>query len=73
MADSVVSYRSKDGETLDEIVWRHYPRTVANALERVLGANPGLADHGPILPLGTVIQLPDLEPSTVEESVRLWG
>lgn len=73
MADSAVSYRSKEGETLDEIVWRHYGNRVAGGLETVLAANPGLADPGPILPLGTVVNLPVIEQSDTVESVRLWG
>ena len=72
MADFAASYRSKDGEILDEIVWRHYCNRVAGALEIVLEANPGLADKGPVLPIGTLVQLPVIETPKEAETVRLW-
>ncbi|MDR9824552.1 tail protein X, partial [Vibrio sp. FNV 38] len=41
------------------------------ATEAVLEANPGLAQHGAVLPEGLLIELPDLEP--VQQSrVSLW-
>ncbi|NSY36886.1 tail protein X [Leisingera sp. ANG59] len=72
MAGSAVSYRSKEGETADEIVWRHYGNQVAGALETVLQANPGLAALGPVLPLGTRIDLPEIDAPKEAEAVRLW-
>ncbi|MFW8594925.1 tail protein X [Cribrihabitans neustonicus] len=72
MAGSAVFYRSKEGETADEIVWRHYGNQVAGALEIVLQANPGLAALGPFLPLGTRIELPEIETPKEAEAVRLW-
>lgn len=72
MADSAVSYRSKDGDTVDEIVWRYYGNQVRGALEIVLEVNPGLADLGPVLPVGTVVQLPEVETPKEAESVSLW-
>ncbi|KIC14070.1 tail protein X [Leisingera sp. ANG-Vp] len=72
MADSAVSYRSKQGDTVDEIVWRYYGNRVAGALETVLEANPGLADHGPFLPVGTRIRLPEIETPKEVETVSLW-
>lgn len=73
MAGSAVFYRSKEGETVDEIVWRHYGNTVVGELETVLEANHGLADAGPILPMGTPITLPMIETPKEAEAVRLWG
>ncbi|WHP66873.1 tail protein X [Phaeobacter inhibens] len=72
MADSAVFYRSKEGETADEIVWQHYGNRIAGALEIVLEANPGLAALGPVLPLGTRIRLPEIEPPKEAEAIRLW-
>ena len=73
MVDSVLSYRSEDGDVLDRIVWKHYGRQNAGLVEQVLEANPGLASHGPILPAGLTILLPEYaEPENVE-TVRLWG
>ena len=70
--DSAVFYLSKEGESLDEIVWRHYSAEIRGAVETVLEANPGLAIKGPILPLGTKVFLPVIEAPKEVESVRLW-
>ncbi|MCD9147829.1 tail protein X [Pseudophaeobacter flagellatus] len=72
MADSAASYHSKEGDTVDEIVWRHYENSVTGALEQVLEANRGLADLGPVLPVGTVVLLPVFEETKESESVSLW-
>ncbi|MCG8420793.1 MAG: tail protein X [Proteobacteria bacterium] len=41
--------------------------------EQVLAANPGLADHGPVLPAGLVIELPAAPPpEPVISTIRLW-
>ncbi len=39
------------GETLDALCWRHYGST-AGTVEAVLEANPGLAQHGVVRPMG---------------------
>jgi len=66
-------YRSKDGDTVDLIVWRYYGRQNNLIVERVLEENPGLADHGPSLPAGLRIALPEIAEEQQTESVRLWG
>lgn len=38
-------------DTLDAMCWRYYGRT-EGVTEKVLAANPGLADIGPVLPHG---------------------
>lgn len=64
--------RSLQGDTLDAICWRHYGRT-AGVTEAVLNANPGLADHGPVIPQATLITLPDDAPSApTVKMVNLW-
>ena len=67
-----VRYRTRDGDSLDAVCWRHYGRQ-AGAVEAVLEANLGLSEVGPILPAGFVIGLPEL-PNTVPkiETVSLW-
>ncbi|WP_042266796.1 tail protein X [Paraburkholderia heleia] len=47
------------GDTVDAICWRYYGRT-DGTVEAVLEANEGLADLGVVLPLGTLVDLPDL-------------
>lgn len=55
---STATYTSRDGDLLDEIVWRYYGRQDNQLVERVLEANRGLADYGPALPPGLTILFP---------------
>lgn len=72
-ADSEAFYRSKEGDVLDAIVWRHYGRQDERAVELVYEANPGLADEGPVLPAGLRIRLPALPDPAPRHGVRLWS
>lgn len=64
-------YMTKDGDMLDAICWKHYG--AESAVVDVLEANPGLADHGPVLPAGVIITLPVLHaPATDTTHIRLW-
>ncbi|WP_263264885.1 tail protein X [Pseudomonas sp. RIT-PI-S] len=63
---------AQQGDTVDALCWRAYGRT-AGMVERVLEANPGLADHGAVLPHGTPVQLPDDAPlAERKEHIQLW-
>jgi len=64
-------YRSQEGDMVDWICWKHYGRQ-AGAVEAVLDANPGLAKLGPVLPAGTIIELPVLPDPSRNGTVRLW-
>ena len=67
-----VRYRTRDGDSLDAICWKHYGRQ-AGAVEAVLEANPGLSEVGPVLPAGFVIGLPELPQRAREiETISLW-
>ena len=66
-----MKYRTVNGQTLDEIVWRHYG-DLPGIIESVLEANPGLADYDDVLPSGILINLPEYTPSEYAEGVRLW-
>ena len=59
------------GDTVDDICFRHYGRT-AQVTERVYAANNGLADAGPVLPHGWPVDLPDLPDVPTGETVNLW-
>ncbi len=63
-----------EGVPLDLIVWRRYKRNIPGLVEAALAITPGLADLGPLLPRGTVINIPVDTPSTVQQIpvVRLW-
>jgi phage tail protein X len=69
------TYETQPGDVLDAICHKHYGKTSGN-IERVLEANPGLADLDVVLPLGTLIVLPDLpaenESTPILETARLW-
>ncbi|MFP4182779.1 MAG: tail protein X [Thiohalospira sp.] len=69
----MVTYRTTDGEMVDEICHRHYGRT-RGVVEQVLEANPGLAARGPILPAGVRVELPEIVEEVTQEEVKLpWG
>lgn len=62
-------YRTRDGDRLDAIVFAYYGST--EPLVKVLKANPGLADRGPVYPTGVEIELPDVAPEPEIKAV-LW-
>lgn len=64
-----------DNIMLDLLLWRRFKRHHEGLVERVLDINPGLADLGMVLPLGTVVVIPLDEPQKSAETtkvVRLW-
>ncbi|WP_198475204.1 tail protein X [Aquamicrobium zhengzhouense] len=46
--------------TLDLLLWRRHGVRGQGLVEETLALNPNLASLGPIIPLGTVVRLPDL-------------
>ncbi|UUN90378.1 tail protein X [Pseudomonas extremorientalis] len=65
--------RTIQNDTLDALCWRFYGRT-AGVTEAVLEANPGLADHGPILPQGLVVNMPEAQTTAPQrQMVQLWN
>lgn len=62
--------RAIQGDTVDALCWRHLGRTDGVVAE-TLRINPGLADLGPFLPVGQLVKLPTLQPST-RPMVQLW-
>ncbi|MDR5887573.1 tail protein X [Vreelandella janggokensis] len=66
-------YRTKDGDTVDWVCWRAYGRLSERITEKVLEANPGVAEHGPLLPGGLQLNLPDIEQPAPTRRIRLWG
>lgn len=62
--------------TLDLLLWRQFGVAGATLLERALEANPGVADLGAELPIGTLVRLPEpAAPSPVQTSrvIDLFG
>ena len=67
-----MTVRANQNDTVDALCWRFYGRT-AGVTEAVLEANPGLADHGPILPQGLAIDMPEAQTSAPQrQMVQLW-
>ena len=57
-----------EGLTLDLLLWRKYGVRGRALIETALDTNPGLSELGPVLPLGTVVTLPDLPTATPVDS-----
>ncbi|WP_145586109.1 tail protein X [Yersinia rochesterensis] len=58
-------------DTLDAMCWRYYGRT-EGVTEKVLAANPGLADIGPVLPHGFPVEMPEVSAATTTQTLQLW-
>lgn len=74
---AATTLRAQQGDTLDLLLWRDAGLGPSH-LTRVLDANLGLADLGPILPLGTSVTVPGQRVSTdtatpVRPLVQLWS
>jgi phage tail protein X len=65
-------YRTSAGDTADLIAWKNYGTQTGRVVEQLLEANAGLADHGPVLPAGLIILLPEIKPATQDGGIRLW-
>ncbi|MCC5811312.1 MAG: tail protein X [Ectothiorhodospiraceae bacterium] len=62
---------ARQGDTVDLICHRHYGYT-AGITEAVYRANRGLAELGPILPVGTRVKLPRRTEKKIRPTVKLW-
>ena len=60
--------------TLSLIVWRRFHRPMPDLIEQILALNPGLAERGPYLPVGTTFDMPVPAPRepAILEPVKLW-
>lgn len=70
MADVIFA---QQGDTLDALLWRERGLSATDAVA-VLEANPGLADRGVVLPLGTPVDVSTIAapaPRTLP-LVQLW-
>lgn len=65
---STTTYRTKEGETLDEICFRVLDTTSNRVVEEALLLNQNLADYGPELPAGLLITLPDVDAIAVAQN-----
>lgn len=67
-----MDYITRQNDILDDVVFRYYGDTEGRAVERVLEANPGLADLGARLPAEVTIALPDRPVEAAKTLVKLW-
>lgn len=66
-----MKYLTADGDMLDALCYKQYGRE--SAVVDVLEANPGLADKGPVLQAGIVIEFPDLDAQDkTAATIKLW-
>jgi phage tail protein X len=64
---------SQEGDTVDKIAWRRRKAT-RKVTEAIFLLNPGLADHGPVLPPGLKVKLPDPPKAvSVVATPRIWS
>jgi phage tail protein X len=73
-----VTVKRLNGITLSRIIWNRFrqPMGEQRVFERTLDRNPGLAEIGPILPLGTTFELVIPSPEETSDRVpviRLYG
>ena len=68
----MAQYRTIDGDVIDAVCQAFYSQQ-SGAVEVVLDANPGLAELGPVLSAGILVELPELPAESQEiDAVRLW-
>lgn len=57
--------------TLDLLLWRQHGVAGAALLEQTLEINPGVADLGAELPIGTSVTLPELPASAPAQTTKV--
>jgi phage tail protein X len=71
------TYTTRAGDVLDRIAWVQAGRpswpAMAGRVEAIMRANPHLRHHGPVLPAGLTITLPDQPAAALPQPVvKLW-
>jgi phage tail protein X len=71
MVDRVL--QSRQGDTVDGLLWREM-RLGPQDLGPIFDANPGLAQLGPVLPLGTAVRVPITTTAapTILPLIQIW-
>lgn len=64
--------RTLQNDTVDAVCWRHLG-TTRDVVEQTLELNPGLAEHGTVLPHGLLIELPERQNAPAPKpTTSLW-
>ncbi len=60
--------------TVSLIVWRRFKRPMPGLVEQIYDLNPGLAELGDFLPLGTTFNMPVPVPRApaILDPIKLW-
>ena len=74
--DQVIETVTVEGDelTVSTIVWRRFKRPMPGLVEAIYDLNPGLADLGQTLPVGTRFDMPIPIPreQQILDPIRLW-
>ncbi|RBO82653.1 tail protein X [Marinomonas aquiplantarum] len=68
----MTTIRSRDGDTISNILWIALKRNDDEAEEALFELNPGIEAYGPVLPAGVVIQIPTLSEKAAETVTNIW-
>lgn len=60
--------------TVSLLIWRRFKRPMPGLVEQVYAINPGLAELGAHLPVGTAFDLPipTPRPQAILDPIKLW-
>lgn len=67
----MVTYKTKQGDMLDYISYKHYGSV--DYVNQILKANPKLANYPYVLPENIIIKLPDIETKIQVKEIKLWN
>jgi phage tail protein X len=68
--------RSRDRDTLGDIAWVKLGRDDDQTEQQIYDLNPHLHEHGRVLPMGVIIELPEVTETTTTEAdnqVAVWS
>ena len=64
--------RSIAGDTVGTLLYRYLGRDDDEAERAFFAVNTGVAKHGPVLPSGVVVTIPDLPDPPIKKVVSVW-
>lgn len=62
---------NRERMTLDLLLWQRFGGSGASLLEQALELNPGLAEHGVFIAIGSAVTLPELTNAALEKPVKV--